>query len=149
MRLHITREALDALFPADSEARVELTRSVAAALVEKLAIKEVKFLDASLHQRVAALAKSEVEKTSKELGLTEGYYNATLSGNAVEAIKKSVFAHYTSVIQGELGKVQGEIVNFCVKEQKNYLTGVIQRMDDKAFTELVDTRLKVILKGLA
>lgn len=149
MRLHITREALDALFPADSEARVELTRSVAAALVEKLAIKEVKFLDAQLQLNLSSLARAEVEKTAKELGLTEGYYSTVLSEKAVAAIKKSVFDHYTSVIQGELGKVQGEIVNFCVKEQKNYLTGVIQRMDDKAFTELVDTRLKVILKGLA
>jgi hypothetical protein len=60
--LRLDRQALLTLFPEDSVDRVELTRAVASALIQKLAIKEIHMLNGQVKDEVKKVAREALDK---------------------------------------------------------------------------------------
>ena len=60
--LRLDRQALLSLFPEDTPQRADLTRAVATALIEKLAIKEMHMLNGAVKDEVKKVAASALEK---------------------------------------------------------------------------------------
>lgn len=60
--LRLDRQALLSLFPEDSHQRADLTRAVATALIEKLAIKEMHMLNGQVQDTVKKVAREVLDK---------------------------------------------------------------------------------------
>ncbi len=79
IELKLDTAALNALFPEGSAARVNLARAVTVNLVEKLAVKEVKHLDATLTESV----RQQILQTMRDKGMTLGWKNKVVLGEEV------------------------------------------------------------------
>lgn len=150
MRLHISREALDALFPENSEARVELTRSVAVALVEKLAVKEVKHLDGQLQKQVEQAAKKVFDASLKEMGITQGSWGSyNLSVGAERKIKQTAQEEYDRTVREALNRCAAEAAGVAQNFTAERLPQLLAKLDEKLLDAAIQRNLKAVLKGLA
>lgn len=62
LKISLDHQALQALFPEGSEARAELSRAVVANLLQKIAVKDVKFLDGHLRNKASIFVREELER---------------------------------------------------------------------------------------
>lgn len=96
IRLHMSRELLDELFPEGSEARIELTRNVAIELVKRLSIKEIKLLDDAVIAQVSRVAEEQHRRGLEELGIILNYGMQPRLSEATAGVLRSMVGQAVS-----------------------------------------------------
>jgi hypothetical protein len=97
VKLSLDPQALEALFPPGSDARIELSRAVVAAIVGKMALKDVKELDAKL----AMQAKRAVSDTIGAHFGVSAWGNVELPSKVKQAIYDEVNRQGSELISAQ------------------------------------------------
>jgi hypothetical protein len=145
MKLMLDREALLSLFPEDSEARIELRRVVTNALVEKLAIKDIKYLDEELRDEI----RTQTKKAMSAFGVQERW-------NGEIQVSTKLLAHIDAIVKDRFQVAINEAITKSLTADvlENTQTMVARRLENKldvlvttGLHDRVREILRIMLKG--
>lgn len=136
VNIQLDLAALNALFPEGSEARVNLSRAVAASLCERLAIKETKHL-ADEHK--TALQKV-VKETLTNMGMGTGWQGVVVIEDRVRrAIQEETQKDVKAVISTEIAT--------AIHEQKGALNDRIEEIFTRRIDEAMGIKLRELVRS--
>lgn len=137
MEIKLDTQAMNALFPEGSTARVDLQSAVIANLVSQLNIKYVKVLSAEITEAVKAEARKAVGQCGASTAWVMGSSKVVLS----EAVTKSIQEAARTAITNQVHEQTQKAV-----EQFNTEGGAAERVNS-IVDRLVETRLRTFIRN--
>jgi citrate lyase gamma subunit len=146
-KIQLDRDAVMALFPEGSEAQVELRRVVAAALVEKLAVKDVKFLDHEMQHAV----RVAVNDACIKYGVREWYAGGTIQ------VSQRLLDHIQSIVKDQFDRSINDQITKCLDADRlrEVEATVVRRLENRldvlitqGLHDRIREQVRLALKGL-
>ncbi|MCY1204642.1 hypothetical protein D9M72_161740 [compost metagenome] len=148
IKLQLNLEALNALFPEGSEARLDLQRNVVANMLERLALKDVKLLMDGAEQQ----AKKAVTETLSAMGVGVRWpasgYGVVIDDRVKGAIKGQVLEQVQELIREEIRVAQAGASKDIEERAQYAVDSVIQNKTRHGLRDMIKDQLRDVLKGV-
>lgn len=144
IKLQLNADAIAALFPEGSQARVELQNAVIAEFCRKN-IKNSLVISSSIEKKIEAARSQVIEDAVFKLGMDKGSYGTITVGTAV---KEKIHVAVRDAMMTDVNNMIGAMVETLRGTIEHNAKVAVNRMTDKMIADILKERVQKVTQGL-